>query len=215
MTTAPRRPFVFAKIWESIQPIARGDRYEDPLQEELEKRGLGEVTGGGSSYDKAHGISYVGVDIELGSLDDLDLVKRVLEGAGAPKGSELQFEREGRREVMPFGVTEGLAIWLDGISLPDAIYEQADTDALADSLWEILKKLPGSEIRGSWQGPEETAIYIYGMDAEAMFSAIEPVLRAYPQCQNARVVIRHGNPALGPREVRMPRDPSGGGAARD
>src|SRR5688572_5798449 len=51
--------FVYAMMWEAIQPIDRGERYEDPLQAALEDAGLGDVSGGGSSIDEEHGIVYV------------------------------------------------------------------------------------------------------------------------------------------------------------
>jgi len=45
----------------------------------------------------------------------------------------------------------------------------------------------------------------WGRDAEAMFARVDPVLRRLPIGQNARVVIREGRSAGGPREVRIPR----------
>jgi hypothetical protein len=196
--------FVYAKMWEAIQPIARGERYEDPLQAVLEPGALGEVSGGGSSIDKEHGIDYVGVDIDLASLESLDLVRRVLEQAGAPKGSELQFERGGESHVITFGVTERVTIWLDGITLSDDVYERFSTDELAEQIEAAMAFDSTAEIRGSWQGPRETSIYIHGADAERLFRAIEPVLLANPACQNARVIVRDGNPTLNPWEVRLP-----------
>jgi len=196
--------FVYAKIWEAIQPIARGERYEDPLHDALEAAGLGEVSGGGSSFDEEHGIDYVGIDIDLASLDGLDLAKRVLEEAGAPKGSELQFEQDGESRTVPFGVTERLTVWLDGVSLPDEVYEEFSTDDLGDQIFAAMAFDASAEIRGSWQGQRETSLYIHGADAEQLFRAIEPVLSASPACQNARVIVRDGNPSLGPREVRLP-----------
>ena len=115
------------------------------------------------------------------------MVKHSLEEAGAPCGSEIRFRRGDVEEVVPFGRKEGLAVYLDGINLPDKVYETCTC-----------------QIRGSWVGPSETSIYMYGSDAESMFTHIEPVLATYPLCQNARVVIRHGNPDLQPRTVRFP-----------
>ncbi len=196
--------FVYAKIWEAIQPMARGDRYEDPLDAVLYPNGLGEVSGGGSSFDKQTGIDYVGVDIELASLSTLDLVRQVLEQAGAPKGSELQFKEEGHSRFLPFGVTERITIWLDGITLPDEVYELFSTDELVDQIIAAMAFDPVAEIRGSWQGPSETSIYIHCADAEALYRVLEPLLLSNPSCQNARVIVRDGNPALGPQEIRLP-----------
>jgi hypothetical protein len=103
--------FVFAKIWEPVQPIDRGFRYEDPLQAALEQAGVGEVSGGGCAMSEELGVEYAGVDIELATLDALDLVKRVLEDAGAPKGSELQYQVDGESRTMPFAIAEGVAVF--------------------------------------------------------------------------------------------------------
>ena len=214
MTDQEYPHFVYAKMWEAIQPIPRGERYEDPLDAALKPAGLGEVSGGGSSIDKEHGIDFVGVDIELASLESLELVRRVLEEAGAPKGSELQFQRGGKSQVIGFGVSERVTIWLDGITLPDHVYERFSTDELADQLEAAMAFDPVAEIRGSWKGPRETSIYIHAANAEQLFRALEPALLANPACQNARVIVRDGNPALNPREVRLPMHPTGGPTTR-
>ena len=44
---------VLARVYEHVEPIDRGDRYEDPLQATLEKIGIGRVTGGGSQLGVA------------------------------------------------------------------------------------------------------------------------------------------------------------------
>lgn len=195
---------VTATLWEPIEPIDRGERYEDPLQAALEPDELGVVTGGGSQLTDEGEIANVDLDLSLANLDAaLELAKRVLEEAGAPRGSELRFERDGRQVVVPFGTREGLAIYLDGVDLPDSVYAECSLDELAEH---IAAALGGDgEIRGSWGGPRATSLYLYGPDAEAMFTRLQPVFASYPLCQNARVVIRHGNPALGPRTVRLPR----------
>lgn len=69
---------------------------------------------------------------------------------------------------------------------------------------------PTAKIRGWWQGPRETSIYIHGADAEKLYEALRPVLLANPGCQNARVVVRDGNPTFGPREVRLPKHGAAG-----
>lgn len=155
-----------------------------------------------------------GVDIDLASLDSIDLVKRILEDAGAPEGSELQFERDGEWKTIPFGVTERLTVWLDGVTLPDDVYERFSTDDLADRIRAAMAFDTTAEIRGSWQGPRETSLYIHGADAEKLYLAIEPVLLESPACQNARVIVRDGNPAFNLREVRLPMHGGTGGPTR-
>jgi hypothetical protein len=196
--------FVTVRIWEPIWEQSRTTRYEMPLRTVLRSYNLGEVIDRSSAMNRELEVEYVEFDLELADLGEaLELVKRVFEEAGAPAGSEIRIGGGEARDVIFFGRNEGLAIYLDGIGLPDAVYETCTADGLAGLMYGTLTSL-GGEIRGSWVGPNETAIYLYGPDAEEMFAGLEPILAAYPLCGNARVVIRHGNPALNPRTVRMP-----------
>jgi hypothetical protein len=76
---------------------------------------------------------------------------------------------------------------------------------LAEQLGDILEQQRLGEYDGDERGPTETVLFMYGPDAERLFNGIEPVLRAYPLCQNARVVIRRGGPGAGERELRLPK----------
>jgi hypothetical protein len=193
---------VLARMYEHIEPIDRGNRYEDPLQAILEEKNLGQVTGGGSQLNELGGIAYADLEIALANLDDsLRTVADALEQAGAPQGSEL-IHASDDRVLREFGKQQCLAIYLDGTSLPDEVYADLDFDAVVS---EIGTAAGDNSYRGFWQGPEETGLFFYGADAEAMFAQVEPVLRRLPIGQNARVVLRHGKQSLNPREVRMPR----------
>ena len=193
---------VVVTIWEHIEPIDRGDRYEEPLFAAIE--GNGDVLGGGSQFSPKTGIEFVNIEIELASLDSISLVKSTLEAQGCPKGSEIRYTVAGRDVIDEFGVTECVGVFLDGIGLPDEVYRKTDINELAERLSDALGE--NGKIRSSWAGETETSIFVFGSNAEEIFSRIEPVLNTYPLCRNARVVIRHGKPSLNPREVRVPLD---------
>ena len=95
--------FVYVKIPESLMPLDRGDKYDDPLLEILESKGIGEVTGGGSSLgeeqaDGTRAIEFVGLDVELDDLDQgLPVVRDALEKLGAPAGTEVHYTRDGEK----------------------------------------------------------------------------------------------------------------------
>jgi hypothetical protein len=198
----PNPHVVIARFYEHIEPIDRG-RYEDPLQEALEKIKTGAVTGGGSQLNELGGIDYADVEIELANLDGaVEVVTQTLEQAGAPKGSELISAEDGR-VLQTFGQNECLAIYLDGINLPDEVYADLDFDAVVA---EIGAAAGPDSYHGCAQGNEETGLFFFGSNADDMFARVEPVLRKLPIGQNARVVIRHGKNAQNPREVRMPRN---------
>jgi len=201
----PRRPSTIAvnvNLYEPVMPIDRGERYEDPVFAALEQGKLGGPGDGGGTLSSKDGeIEQVDFDVEIASLDAIPVIVRVLEEAGAPKASELRYEVAGESVVVPFGITEGVAIYLDGITQAPEVYASTSAQVLLDQLLDTLGD--DGDFRGSWKGPTETALYLYGLDAEQLFATIEPVLRAYPLSQNARVVLRHGHPSLGAREVRL------------
>ena len=183
---------VIARIPEHIEPIDRGARYEDPVQDALAIRALGMVTGGGSQLTPAAEIGYVDVEMALADLDQaLDVAKQVLEEAGAPVGSQLLYQEDGSDVERAFGMQEGLAVYLDGTSLPDEVYANTDLEALMERLAAAVDSV-GGELRGVWNGPNETALYHYGPSADAMAVALQPVFEAFPICQNARLIIRQG-----------------------
>jgi hypothetical protein len=195
--------FISVRIWEPIQAVGRANRYEIPLHAALRARHWGEVIGSSSQMNMELEIESIEIELNLTSLDEaVDLVKGVLENAGAPIGSELRFRRDGNEVVIPFGTVEGLAVYLDGVNLPDYVYEKCTINELAGLLLGTLSSV-GGEIRDSWVGRNETSIYMYGPNAETMFAKLEPILASYPLCQNARVVIRLGNPGLDPRTVHI------------
>jgi len=191
---------VLARLYEHVEPIDRGSRYEDPLRTALEAARAGAVTGGGTQLNELGGIESADLEIELADLGpSLDLVTATLEQVGAPRGSEVLYRGEVVRE---FGRQQCLAIFLDGISLPDDVYASLDFEQAVEDIGALAG--PNS-YRGFWQGPQETGLFFFGADAEDMFTRVAPLLRALPIGQNARVVLRYGKESLGPRTERMPR----------
>jgi len=54
---------------------------------------------------------------------------------------------------------------------------------------QIVERIEGhGEICSWWQGPTETALYMYGESFEKMRDAIAEFVASYPLCQNARIV---------------------------
>lgn len=97
-----KRAFVFVKVTESIMPIERGSKYEDPLDAALKKARLGEVTGGGSSLSRDRKIEWVGIDVELTEvMKGIPFLRKTLIDLGAPKGSTLEYDFNGNKIEVP------------------------------------------------------------------------------------------------------------------
>jgi hypothetical protein len=77
--------FFYVRIPEDVQPIERGERYEDPLQAALDAEDLGEVTGGGSQLGEGKSVAFCGLDVEVYDRDKgLTLIRSVMRRLGAP-----------------------------------------------------------------------------------------------------------------------------------
>ncbi len=91
--------FVFVKLPESIEPLERGRKYEDPLSAALERDNVGEITGGGSQLgelqpDGTRTIEWVGIDVELtDATRGLATLRAELKRLGAPPGTVMEYTR--------------------------------------------------------------------------------------------------------------------------
>jgi hypothetical protein len=174
---------VTAQMNARLQPMHRG-HFEDPLHELLEQQKIGEVTGGGTQLaDEPAGIAYCDLEIHLADSKQatLDLVIAELNRLGAPKGSKLLLD--GRQ--IPFGVHEGLAVFLNGMDLPDEVYRDSDINHVIEECERLMRG--GGKMLSYWEGSQETALYFYGPSFAKMKAAIEPFLASYPLCQKCRV----------------------------
>ena len=82
--------------------------------------------------------------------------------------------------------------------------KQYDLATIEDRIVAALEGKTLGEFDGNEIGSGGTTLYLYGPDAEQLFALIEPLLAAYPLCQNARVTIRKGGPGAPQREVLLP-----------
>jgi hypothetical protein len=182
----PQLTLAYAQLNARIMPALRGKRFETPLAEALAENGFGVVGGGGTLQAKSGEIIYCGIDVDLLDIErGAPFVCKFLTDRGAPKGSMLRYKLDGQKITWPFGVTEGLAIYLNGTELPDEVYKQSDINIVI----ETISRLVGNRgaIQGHWQGPTETALYLYGKSAQAMRDVISGFMAEYPLCERARI----------------------------
>jgi hypothetical protein len=95
--------FVYVKLPGNIQPIQRGEQFEDRIEPELARLGLGTVSGGGSSLteplpDGRRLVAFCGIDIDTTDRDGaLELLRELLPGLQAPTETELHYTSNGIR----------------------------------------------------------------------------------------------------------------------
>jgi hypothetical protein len=101
---APRldpEQFIYVKLPGNIQPIQRGELFEDRIDPILSEAGLGSVSGGGSSLtdplpDGRRLVAFCGIDIDTLKRDEaLPVLRDLLPKLEAPVGTELHYTRSG------------------------------------------------------------------------------------------------------------------------
>jgi hypothetical protein len=99
-TSDPKLVYVF--LPEPLGPMDRGDKYEEPIIDELERLGLGEVTGAGTGLgeerpDGTRPMESCGIDVETHDpLETRAILRGLLPKLGCPEGTQLEYEVSGK-----------------------------------------------------------------------------------------------------------------------
>lgn len=178
--------FIVVTINARIQPMHRGEIYEDPLDAILSKNSFGEVSGGGTLQSQSGEIEYCDVEIQVNNSDSetVELIRSSLEKIGVPKGSKIKVEVTDSE--IDFGTLEGLAIYLNGTDLDAEVYANCDSNHVYSELDRLT--LGNGKVYSYWQGETETAFYLYGTSFSQMKSQISELVNTYPMCQKCRIV---------------------------
>lgn len=87
----------------NLMPIARGELFEDPIEDDLRRSGLGHVSGGGSSLsdpspDGTRSVEFCGIDVDVAT-ENLDIVRAMLRARllalGCVVGTQLHYRVDG------------------------------------------------------------------------------------------------------------------------
>ena len=179
--------FIVITLNDKIQPINRGEYYEDSLDEYLQQNRIGEITGGGTMQAQSGEIEFVDIEVrlneEVNSKVAAEKIIEFLKSKKVPKGSKLTIEKT--EEVINFGDKEGFGIYLDGQNLEDEVYRTCDSNFVVSE----LKRLIGDEDETVrfWEFPEKTGLYFYGNSFNEMKRQIEEFVNEYPLCKNAEI----------------------------
>lgn len=167
-----------------LQPLDRGDVFEDPLDAWLDERGFGGVIGGGTAYKPGAEIESCDIELELTEIGAGAVAEIIafLEAAWAPKGSVLRIEDQS----YPLGRAEGAALYLNGTDLAPEVYAANDPMVL---IGRIEQAIAGkARLMSHWEGPTETALYIYGDSFAEIAAILAPIIADSPECEKSRLV---------------------------
>ncbi|MDE6285011.1 MAG: hypothetical protein K2M17_04625 [Bacilli bacterium] len=183
MMKKDEKVFVLLHLNMALMPNDRGDLFEDPLNEILQKEKVGEVTGGGTL------LNFKGMptacDIEFSIYREklekfMSFLHRISEIMG--KGSYIEFEDK-KEEI---GVLEGLALILDAVHLDQKVYEENDINTLLKGLDDDLKDV--GSYHSYYNSDEATYLYFYGESYDKMNKLLKEVVHKYPLCEKCQIV---------------------------
>ncbi len=168
-----------------LHAVQRGDRYEDPLAFWLERRFPGSrVTAAGTLLSPESEPVSCAVRAEVVGDPEVvrDAVAEFLDDLGTPRGSAVVVDG---LDPLPFGTTEGLALYLDGTGLPPEVYAAHDINEFLDELHAALGGT--GTLQSFWETDHSTAVYLYGASADVMRAALADLLAAHPLAANSRL----------------------------
>ena len=76
-----------------------------------------------------------------------------------------------------------------------------DLSTLETALTQVIEKQAVGEYDGNEIGEAGAVLYMYGVNAEDLFRAVEGTLRSSSLCKSARVQVRPGPPGTAHREI--------------
>ena len=97
---------------------------------------------------------------------------------------------------------QAMIVFLASVDLSDADQQDA-LSRLEIDLIESVNQSGAGEFDGNEIGPDGIVLYLYGPDAELLFSTISGTLAKNPLSNGARVVLRYGGPGSREREVNV------------
>ncbi|MFF2754040.1 hypothetical protein ACFVR1_09900 [Psychrobacillus sp. NPDC058041] len=166
-----------------LLPIDRGEFFEDPINEALETSKCGITDGGGTMQHPTGEIEFCDIEILLkdNKVENFDKLLQIIDRIGVPKGSFLL--ADGFEQSV--GTLEGLALYLNGTELSEEVYHNCDINYVIEKIDELLKG--SGRFYSHWEGPENTALYYYGISFGEMKQRMTSFLSEYPLCQKCRV----------------------------
>lgn len=183
-TTSDSATHLTLQLNARLQPMHRGEYFEDPLDEALHEADIGAVDGGGTMQMESGEVEYCDIEVEI--LGDpakaIELVIATAVRLGAPKGSKIHLEPS--EQEIAIGTNEGLGLYLNGTDLPEEVYKSCDVNHVISECERLLDT--AGKVLSWWQGPKETALYLYGPTFTEMKERIGPLLANYPLCQACR-----------------------------
>lgn len=164
-----------------LQPIHRGEMFEEKLEKALADADAGELLGGGTFQLNTGEIKCC--DIELNVKDDwldkvIDFIKQI---RIIPKGSKIICGED----TIQIGHVEGMAIYLNGVELPAEVYQANDVNELISCLDNAMNDK--GFMYSWWEGKTETALYFYGNSFDEMRNSIQSVIDKHPLCKMCRI----------------------------
>lgn len=165
--------FVIINLNARLQPIHRGEFFEDLFEEVLSRYGIGTVTGGGTLQNPSGEISNCDIEINIRKDKISNFISFLNKVDIIPKGSKLEYDDNN----VQIGNAEGLALYLNRNELSGEVYKNNDVNILIGELEASLGD--AGQWLSYWEGGLETGLYYYGKSFIEMKEKMSHILQMY------------------------------------
>lgn len=109
------------------------------------------------------------------------------------------FGRKKRPQVLEAGSPEHAVL----VHLASPAVGDIALDEIEEPLIEAIDNAGAGEFDGHEIGPDGPTLYLYGPDADRLFTAAEPILRSTSLPPGSHAIVRYGDPGAEERRVDL------------
>ena len=173
--------FVIINLNARLQPIHRGEFFEDLFEEVLAHHGIGTVTGGGTLQKPSGEICNCDIEINIRKNQVSNFLSFLNKVDIIPKGSKLEYDDNN----VEIGSAEGLALYLNRNELSEEVYKNNDVNILIGELEASLGDT--GQWLSYWEGGMEIGLYYYGKSFIEMKEKMSYIIQSHPLCEKCRI----------------------------
>jgi hypothetical protein len=171
-----KKNMIILRVNDKCRPIARGEFYEEPLEELLEEKKIGELTGVGTALRENNDPWYCDIEFSVKDASEpaIQELKNGIEQIGIPKGSQLILE-DGQK--IPLGTLEGVVVNLNYSTAPESILDATDFQTLWDGVAKSVE--PHGQYHDDLNRNGATTIFYYGNAAQTIINSVKAQLQGH------------------------------------
>jgi len=170
------KKMIVLQVNDKCRPLARGELYEEPLENFLKIGKVGKFIGSGTALKENIDPWYCELEFSVKDISNtaIEKLKEGIENIGIPKGSRLILEDN---QEISLGTLEGVIVNLNYSNAPENILDETDFQLLWDGVATSVE--PYGNYHDDVNRNGATSIYYYGNDAQLIIDSVQVQLSGH------------------------------------